>query len=164
MSTLQVRVQDLAIRMATECKSLRSLLNGNGADLSSLTTTAKGNLVLAINELKATITAAGSVTINDAGTSTSTVWSSTQVNQAISTAVRNLVNGAGTALDTLAEIGAALGNDANFAATITAALGNRVRFDAAQTLTAGQITQACANLGIGEPNTDFVTTFTNGLV
>ena len=75
-----------------------------------------------------------------------------------------MVNGAGTALDTLYELAAALGNDANFASTMTTALGNRIRFDAAQTLTTGQITQACANIGIGEPNADFVTTFNSGLV
>ena len=74
------------------------------------------------------------------------------------------MNGAGAALDTLAELSSALGNDANFASTVTTALGYRLRFDAAQTLTAGQKTQACTNLGIGEPDTDFVTTFNSGLI
>ena len=82
----------------------------------------------------------------------------------IQAAKNALTNGAAAALDTLAELAAALGNDANFASTTTTALSNRLRFDAAQTLTAGQKTQACTNLGIGEPDTDFVSSFTSGLV
>lgn len=45
------RVDALALRIATEVKSLRTLINGNAANLNALTTTAKGNLVLAVNEL-----------------------------------------------------------------------------------------------------------------
>ena len=165
MSTLQARITDLATRMATECKSLRTLINTNASDLSALTTTQKGSLVAAINELKTAIDGAGSsITIADATTSTTQVWSSTKVSSAIQTAKDELTNGATSALDTLAELAAALGNDANFASTVTTALGYRLRFDAAQTLTTGQKTQACANLGIGEPDTDFVTTFNSGLV
>ncbi len=51
MATLKVRIENLATRMGTEAKSLRTLINGNVAGLTALTTTAKGNLVLAINEL-----------------------------------------------------------------------------------------------------------------
>ena len=52
MATLQVRLQDLATRIATEVKALRTLLNGNAADNSALITTVKTNLVAAINEVK----------------------------------------------------------------------------------------------------------------
>lgn len=135
------------------------------ADLSSLTTTQKTSLVAAINELKTAIDNSGSsITISDSTSSTTEVWSSSKVSSAIAQAKSDLVNGAGAALDTLSELAAALGNDASFASTVTTALGYRLRFDAAQTLTAGQKTQACANLGIGEPDTDFVTTFNSGLV
>ena len=165
MSTLQTRITDLATRMATECKSLRTLINANASTLSALTTTQKGSLVAAINELKTAIDSVGSsITISDATTSTTQVWSSSKVSTAIQTAKDELTNGAASALDTLAELAAALGNDANFASTVTTALGYRLRYDAAQTLTAGQKTQACANLGVGEPDTDFVTTFNTGLV
>ena len=165
MSTLSTRIADLATRLATECKSIRTLVNGNAADLSSLTTTQKTSLVAAINELKTAIDNAGSsITISDSTTTTTQVWSSSKVSAAIAQAKSDLVNGAGAALDTLSELAAALGNDASFASTVTTALGYRLRFDAAQTLTAGQKTQACANLGIGEPDTDFVTTFNSGLV
>ena len=165
MSTLQARITDLATRMATECKSLRTLINTNASDLSALTTTQKGSLVAAINELKTAIDSVGSsITISDATTSTTQVWSSSKVASAIQTAKDELTNGAASALDTLAELAAALGNDANFASTVTTSLGYRLRYDAAQTLTAAQKTQACANLGVGEPDTDFVSTFNSGLL
>lgn len=45
---------------------------------------------------------------------------------AIQTAVNNLVNGAPGALDQLNELAAALGNDANFAATVTNSLAGKV--------------------------------------
>lgn len=165
MSTLATRITDLATRLATECKSIRTLVNGNASDLSSLTTTQKTSLVAAINELKNAVDNAGSsITISDSTSSTTEVWSSSKVSSAIAQAKSDLVNGAGAALDTLSELAAALGNDASFASTVTTALGYRLRFDAAQALTTGQKTQACANLGIGEPDTDFVTTFNSGLV
>lgn len=50
--SLSTNVSNLATRIATEVKALRTLVNGNVADLSSLDTTAKANLVLAINEIK----------------------------------------------------------------------------------------------------------------
>lgn len=165
MSTLVVRISDLATRMATECKSLRTLVNANGADLSALTTTQKASLVAAINELKTALDALGTpITISDSTSSTTQVWSSSKVASEITAAKNALTNGAVAALDTLSELASALGNDANFSSTITTALGYRLRFDAVQTLTTGQKTQACANLGIGEPDTDFVTTFNSGLV
>lgn len=163
MATLETRLRDLATRVGTECKALRTFINGNAADLSALTTTAKTSLVAAINEIKATPTGA---TINDAATNGTSVWSSTKVSSQITTQVNALL-GASTpaALDTLDELAAALGDDANFAATTTTALGNRVRYDAAQTLTAPQKAQAKSNidaygnLEIGNPDTDFVAVF-----
>lgn len=165
MSALSVRLQDLATRIATECKSIRTLVNANQATLGALNTTAKSNLVAAINELKAGLDAmSGSVTISDGTTNGTTVWSSTKVANEILAAKNSLINGSAAALDTLAEIAAALGNDANFASTMTTSLSKRLRFDAVQTLTAGEKTQACANLGIGEPDTDFVAGFNAGLL
>ncbi len=165
MSTLQVRITDLATRVATEIKSVKTLINGNAADLSALTTTQKTSLVAAVNELKTALDALGTpLTISDSTSSTTQVWSSSKVSSEITAAKNALTNGATAALDTLYELAAALGNDANFASTITTALGYRLRFDDVQTLTAQQKTQACTNLGIGEPDTDFVTTFNSGLV
>jgi hypothetical protein len=170
--SLVTRLTDLTTRIATEIKSLRVLINGNAADLSSLTTTAKSNLVAAINEVKGVADAAsgsGGAEINDATTSGSTVWSSSKTSTEIAGAVAAVVNSAPGALDTLDELAAALGDDANFATTVTTALGNRVRVDAAQGLNTTQQGVARTNIGaqaaadIGDTDTNFVTTFNTGL-
>lgn len=49
-----------------------------------------------------------------------------QVNDAIGTAIANLISSAPTTLDTLNELAAALGDDPNFATTITNALATKV--------------------------------------
>lgn len=137
-------------------------------DLTSLTTTDKSSIVNAINEAVASISGAGA-TINDAATATSSVWSSDKTNTEIGAAVAALVNAAPGALDDLNELAAAIGDDANFAATISAELGNRLRYDATQTLSGPQQVQAQANMGatsstdIGSVTTDFVAAFTTAL-
>lgn len=156
--SLSTNVTNLATRIATEVKSLRTLINNNAADLSSLSTTAKGNLVAAINELntalgtintnigslssltttdKTSIVAAineldsliGGVDltdlINDTTTTTTNVWSSSKTDSAITAAVAAVVDLAPSALDTLNELAAALGDDANFASTVTTALASK---------------------------------------
>lgn len=134
-------------------------------DLSSLSTTAKTNLVGAINEIYDLLGSAGAV-IDDSATNgdSNVTWSADKIYDTVVAAIaalRNeLTNGAAAAMDTFSELATALGNDPTFASTIATALGNRLRFDAAQTLTAGQRTIACANLGIGEPDTDFLSYYT----
>lgn len=63
--SLVTLLQDLVTRAATEDKSLRTLINGNTANLSALTTTAQNNLVAAINELDAAIGAGSPSTLDD---------------------------------------------------------------------------------------------------
>lgn len=158
---------DLTTRIATECKSLRTLINNNTAGLSSLTTTTKTNLVAAINELNTAIGTINSnlIDIDDASTTaTGDTWSVSKIVSAIAAAKNEILGGAGAAFDTLKELQDALGADASFATTINTALGNRVRFDASQTLTAPQQLQACSNIGVGDPTTNFVTVFETGLV
>lgn len=163
--SLQISLTNLATRIGTEFKAIRTLIGGSGtADVSALNTTAD-NLVAAINEVKTTADAAagGGASINDSATSASTVWSSQKTNTEISTAVAGLVDSSPGALDTLNELAAAIGDDANYAATVNTALGNRIRFDAVQTLTTPQQAQACANIGVGDPETNFVTVFETAL-
>ena len=76
------------------------------------------------------------------------VPSNAAVKDAIDTAISNLVSGAPTALDTLNELAAALGDDAAFSTTVTTALGNRLKFDSSQTLSSAEKTQVLTNLGI----------------
>jgi hypothetical protein len=173
MATLETRLRDLATRIGTESKALRTLLNGNAADLAALTTAAKTSLVAALNELQAEISAiVPGAAIDDASTVANKTWSSTKINDAITAAINVLTTGAPVALNTLDELSAALGDDANFAATITAALGNRVRVDtAAQGLTAQQKTNARTNIGAdvtsaetGNTDADLVAAFNAALV
>ncbi len=85
------------------------------------------------------------ITNNDSDTK---VPSNAAVKDAIDTAISNLVDGAPTALDTLNELAAALGDNASFSTTVTNSIGNSLRFDSSQTLTSSQKTQALTNLGI----------------
>lgn len=225
------QISALATRMGTECKSIR----GTIGSLNSLTTTEKGTLVGAINEVKAAAGVGGNITtesITDAttlgrnvlkavdqaavrtligagtsnlalGTTSTTakagnyqptaanISDSTTVGRAvlvatdqaaartaigavdaaaIDTRITAVVGAAPAALDTLAELAAALGGDANFASTVTTGLSNRVRVDASQTLTAAQQLQARTNIGavaaadIGNTETDFVSVFNAALL
>lgn len=154
MATQQQRITELAQAIAADIKRLTT----NQGTLTALTTTDKTSLVKAINELKSSI--ANATNINDTSTSTSATWSSDKINSSINNAVSALVNGAGTTLDTLKELADALGNDPNFATTIATQMGKRVRVDAPQTFTVTEQAQGCANLGIGNPDTDFVAAYT----
>lgn len=158
MATQQERITSLAQAIAADIKRLTT----SQGTLTALTTTDKTSLVNAINELKTAI--AKTTNINDASTSASATWSSDKINTSINNAVAALVNGAGTTLDTLKELSGALGNDANFATTIATQMGKRVRVDAAQTFTVAEQAQACANLGIGNPDTDFVAAYNTAKV
>lgn len=177
MATLQVRLQDLATRVSTEVKALRTLLNGNAADNSALITTAKGNLVAAINEVKAqanSLAASGGATINDASNdSTTQTYSITKIRTSISEAQAavkaEILGGAGPAYDTLKELEDALVGAGTDLTALTTALGTRLRFDGAQSLTAQQKVQVNANAGSlslvqsGDPDTNLVAVFEAGL-
>lgn len=149
--SLATQISNLTTRIATEFKSLRNLVNGGATDLTALSTSNKTNLVAAINEVASSVGEAGA-SINDTTTSTLSVWSSSKTNSEISGAVASVVGSSPATLDTLAELGDALGDDPNFATTMTTALGNRVRYDAAQTLTGPQQAQARANIAAGTSN------------
>lgn len=159
--SLENKIIALAQAIGADVKNL----NTKQGDLTSLSTTAKSNLVAAINELYSLVGTAG-VEIDDTATNgaTTVVWSADKVYDAIEAAKvavkDSLVSGASAALDTLSELATALGNDPNYAATIATQIGNRVRFDAVQTLTVAQKLQACTNIGIGDPEADFAGTYT----
>ncbi|MFZ4626436.1 MAG: hypothetical protein ACOYNF_19655 [Rhodoferax sp.] len=149
--SLETRIVALAQAIGSDVKTLTA----NAGSLSALTTTAKSNLVAAINELNTALASAG-VAISDTATTgdTSVTWSANKITAEIAaakTAVTNsLVNGAAAALDTLNELAAALGNDPAFATTIAADIANRVRYDSAQTLTGSQQAQARVNIAAAD--------------
>ena len=164
--TLEQRLILLAQAIGGDIKTL-TVAQGS---LTSLTTTAKSNLVAAINELKSITDglAGGGAAINDAAGDgdTTVTWSADKIFDSIAAAkaaLKNeLLDGAGAALDTLNELADALNNDPNFAATIAAEIANRVRYDAAQALSEPQKAQARVNIGaqaasdVGDTDRDFV--------
>ncbi len=156
--TLIDRVIALAQGMGTSIK----VLTDNQGNLSSLNTTAKTNLVDSINELVAATGQPQGAQIDDTATdgANTVVWSADKVYDSILEAKNalkdELIGGAGAAFDTLKELADLFDNNPNFATELSTALNNRVRFDDVQTLTAIQKTQACNNIGIGDPDTDFV--------
>lgn len=156
--SLETRLIALASAVGADVKTLT---NAIGA-LSSLNTTAKNNLVAAINEVLGVAQAAagGGTSINDAAGDgdTTVAWSANKIYDELQAlrqdVIDTLTDGAGATLDTLNELANALGNDANFATTIATALANRIRYDAAQTLSAPQQLQACQNIGVGNNERD----------
>lgn len=158
--------------MATRAERIKSVVQAIGADmkalkiaigdLTSLTTTNKTNLVAAINELVALMGQPAGAQIDDlAGDGdTNVVWSADKVFDAIEaakvTVKDELTDGASAALDTLKELATALDDNPNFAADIATALAKRVRVDDVQVFTTLEKKQGCENLGIGDPDYDFV--------
>lgn len=89
---------------------------------------------------------------------------------AINTAVSNLVNGAGAALDTLNELATALGNDANFATTVATNIADaklagtnaQANIDSHEALTNNPHAVTKAQVGLGNViNESKITMFTN---
>ena len=169
--TLVQRIGEVVARISAEIRALRTLANGNKPDLSELLTTNKTSLMGAVNELKGFLDAGGFIDDNSTSSATKT-YSVNKIKALVEGALSALTNGAPEALNQLNELASALGNDANFAATVAAALANRVRTDVAtQGLSLVQKANARMNIGaditsleVGNPNTDFVTMFNNGLL
>lgn len=177
MASMSVRVNDLANATGGQLKALRTLINGNLADLSTLSTTAKGSLIAAINEIDAelqSIAAAGGATINDSATSSTTqTYSITKiinyVSDAISAAKDEILGGAGEAYDTLQELKALLDSTDGDLSALTIAIGKRVSTEASQGLTGPEKQNARDNIDvyskaeIGTPDTDFVATLNTAM-
>jgi len=144
--SLQTRIGDLITAIGTDIKQLRTYITGSSSgNLNGLTTTAKTDLVAAINEVKAgssgappdaSETVKGLVelaTLTEVATGTDAVRAVTPAGvRQERNAIKDEILGAGVpaALDTLDELAAALGDDANFAATVTNALANKQPLDA----------------------------------
>lgn len=154
MATQQQRITELAQAIAQDIRELKS----TQGLLDSLSTTSKASLVDAINELYLSISSASG--IDDNTENAITTWSSTKIKESITTAISELVNGSGSALDTLKELADALGNDADFAVTLAEQMGKRVRVDESQMFTTAEQLTACTNIGIGDPDTDLLAVYT----
>jgi hypothetical protein len=159
--TLEQRLTALVNAIGAKDKAQSTAIGS----LAALNTTAKGSLVAAINEVLAAI--GSSTQISDTTVATTTTYSSSKIealiDSEVAAAINTILGGASAAYDTLLEIQNLLGTQDSSLTNLLTAVGNRIRFDAAQTLTAEQKTQACANLGIGEPDTDFVAVYNAAL-
>jgi len=131
-SSMETRVAALVRAAGTRVKTILE----NIGDLTTLSTTEKTSLVGALNELKVAIDS--SSTISDTTTALTSTWSSSKISSTISTAISNLVNSAPSALDTLNELAAALGNDANFATTVTNQIASKANDSDVVKLTGNQ--------------------------
>lgn len=158
--SLQTRLTDLATSIATDVKQLRTFITGSSSGgLTGLTTAAKTDLVAAINEVNAKPTSGAPADASEAAKGIVELASLAEVAAGVDAtrvvtpagvrqeraALKAEILGVGVpaALDTLDELSAALGDDANFAATVTTALGNRV-----------------LSSDIGNPDTDLVAVYT----
>lgn len=171
--SLETNLTDVFTRIGTEVKLLKTYISGTGTgDVSGLNTTAT-NLVAAINEVLAASPAGSLLATNNLSDVANTATALSNLgglNQSeIDARVQLVVDSAPAALDTLNELAAALGDDANFSATMTTALSNRVAVDAAQSFNTTQQQQARDNISvystteIGSVTTNFVTTFEGAL-
>jgi hypothetical protein len=151
---------------------LSALITAVGADIKALFTRslpAGGTTGQALRKSSGTDYAVewytpSTLVIDDATASGTKTYSSSKIESvataAANTAKNEILNGAGAAYDTLSELQALLEGQGSSVTALTTAIGNRIRFDQAQSLTSGQITQACANLGLGEPDTNLVSLYT----
>lgn len=158
---------------------LINLVQGKIGNLANLSDTLSGktSVIEALNKLSAEITRVENSTdiLSDTTNSTDKTYSSTKIETLIDTTkstiedtitqkvneVKNqLLDGAPEALNTLRELAEALNNDSTIGTKLAEGLNNRVRFDSAQSLTSAQKLQACNNIGIGNPDTDFLQAYT----
>lgn len=178
--SLETRIKSALSRVATEFKTLRTLISGSATgDLSGLTTTDKSSLVAAINEASTTGGGGGGGSgdlvstnnLSDVADPAAALANLGGVDSAqVNTQIQAVVGAAPASLDTLQELATALGDDPNFSGTVLSALSNRVRVDAAQSFTAPQQQQGRDNIGaiaasaIGDPEADLVVHFEGQLV
>ena len=157
-TTLSAQISALATQIGSDIKTLIA----HDGDLSALTTQQKASLVLALNELKAGLTAVEGklgAQIDDSSSGTDKTWSASKINQAITAAVNALVSGAPDTLDTIKEVADAITANKDAIAAIQAVAAGHVKYDGAQSLTSEQKTQARTNIGAaGTADVDAVKT------
>ena len=154
--TTEQRIIALAQMIGGDIKGLVA----KQGDLTSLSTTAKGNIVAAINELYGLVGSAGGIDDAAGNGTTNKTWSADKIYDMIEAAKiavkTDILGNASAAYDTLGELQAIIAADEGLASALATAVSFRLRFDAIQTLSTGEKLQACQNLGIGNPDYNFV--------
>lgn len=157
-TTLSAQISALATQIGSDIKTLIA----HDGDLSTLTTQQKASLVLALNELKAGLTAVEGklgAQIDDSSSGTDKTWSASKINAAISEAVNALINGAPDTLDTIKEVADAIQTNKDAITAIQQVAAGHVKYDGAQDLTSEQKTQARSNIdAAGTADVDAVKT------
>lgn len=152
MATLAENVSALATRVGTEIKGVK----GTVGTLADLSTDVKTNLVAAINEVDAALTAlegtvASQTNIDDVNVSAATTYSSQKIVSEITAAKQavkdELLGGAGEAYDTLKELGELIDTNKDAIDALEALAAGHVKYDDAQALTSEQQAQARTNIG-----------------
>lgn len=156
----ELRLIALATAMGGDIKVL---INRVG-DMTSLQTTAKGNIVAAINEIMTLMGSAGAPINDSAGNGATTVtWSADKIYDTIELAKAavksDILGGATAAFDTLKELQDLITGDESIVSALVIKVGEKVSFAEVQTLTTPQRLQACQNIGIGDPETDLVAVY-----
>lgn len=159
-TTLNQQIQALATQVGSDVKTLIA----KQGDLSTLTTSQKASLVLAINELNSAISQIDtSKVIEDGQTAADKTWSSNKILSEITTKCNDvktaLLGGAGDAYDTLKELADLITDNKELIDSLQELAGAHVRYDAAQELSPGQKTQARSNIGAAD-DADYQTTKT----
>lgn len=150
--SLQSRISDLITAIGTDIKQHRIWITGSSTgDLTGLATDVKTDVVAAINELHsqqgsgapdASETVKGIAELATlaevaTGTDTTRIVTPAGVKQETDAVKAAILDSAPAALDTLNELAAALGDDANYAATVTTALAGKQPLDTDLTAIAG---------------------------
>lgn len=150
---------DLTVAVNELADNVSAIISKTG-DLTLLSTADKSSLVNAINELSGIVQNATGIDDTAGDGVTNKTWSADKIGDTILSQLNaletKLTNGAGGALDTFKELADALNNNPNFASELATTMANMVRVDTVQTFTQVEKTQACNNIGIGDPDTDLV--------
>jgi hypothetical protein len=161
LSSLSTTAAENIVAAINEINQISSENKTKIGDTGSLTQfDSSPDLITALVYLKSEIekvqSSSSSIIDDSSDTSTDKTWSASKIYTSINSAISSIIDSSPAALDTLNELATALGNDPNFATTLATQMGYRVRVDEAQTFTAEEQAQACENLGIGDPTTDFL--------
>jgi len=127
-------------------------------DLSKINTTDKRSIVNAINELHVTITQLLNTVVefDPATPSTTSLYSSAHFLDLLANLKSDIEDSSPVAYDSLKKIADWISNDKTSITTILTNLNLCVSFADAMNLTDAQQTQACENIGVGDPHQNFL--------
>ena len=168
--THEERLGLLITQLGTDDKARRTSIANLTISIGTLTglsTTAKGNLVAAINEIFLIASAATGVINDTLSASANKTYSIDKIKAEIAGLKTELLGGIPAAtLDTIKEISDAILSDQTGTVVIVNAIGNRVSYTSADSKTATEKAQARANIDaygvveLGNPDTDLVALYT----